>query len=135
MSLLVGHSKGNLVISDALHTLQREDRARSDEICAETRIVAFSARVKMPRACAKVTEVVGRWDLIGDFAMRREAPAEVVVPDAWHHTNTDYVGHVPVTKILKEVLEAETPAPAPQPREPSRSPGAGRSDSTSRRKR
>ena len=138
VALLVGHSKGNLVIADALHTLQREDRARSDEVCAETRIVAFSARVKMPRACARVTEVVGRWDLIGDFAMRREAPAEVVVPDAWHHTNTDYVGHVPVTKILKELLETETSEPsaaAPQPREPSRSPGAGRSDSTSRRKR
>jgi hypothetical protein len=29
-----------------------------------------------------------------------------VVPDAWHHTNTDLYGHLPVTKVLKEVLGA-----------------------------
>ncbi|MCE1234945.1 MAG: hypothetical protein LWW93_01175 [Hyphomicrobiales bacterium] len=109
IDLLVGHSKGNLVIADALHALQRADRARSDALGEEIRVVAFSARVKMPRAFTKVTEVIGRWDLIGDFAMRREAPPAVVVPDAWHHTNTDFVGHIPVTKVLKGILDEPTP--------------------------
>lgn len=116
VGLIVGHSKGNLVIADALHALQREDRARSDELCGKVRIVAFSARVKMPRACAHVTEVIGRWDRIGDFAMRREAPPSIVVPDAWHHTNTDFVGHLPVTKILKDLVgggAGEAPPSAP----------------------
>lgn len=119
IGLLVGHSKGNLVIADALHELQRTDRARSDDLCGRIRIVCFSARPKLPRACAHVTEVIGRYDLIGGFATRREAPPAIVVPDAWHHTNTALVGHLPVTKILKEILgEAEasaTSAPAAAP--------------------
>lgn len=100
---IVGHSKGNLAVADALHALQRDDRRRSDEIGETVRIVAVSARVKMPRSCRNVTEVVGRWDLICDFAMRREGPPAVVVPDAWHHTNTDLFGHLPVTAVLKEI--------------------------------
>lgn len=100
----ITHSKGNLVLCDALHALQRDDRARSDLLGDTVHIVAFSSRLRMPRGCRRVTEVVGRWDLIGDFATRRDAPPEVVVPNAWHHTNTDLYGHLPVTKVLREVL-------------------------------
>ena len=114
VATLVGHSKGNLVIADALHALQREDRARSEALCERLRIVCFSARVKMPRACTHVTEVIGRWDMVVDFAARREAPP-AVVPDAWHHTNTDLFGAIAVTKILKD-LWGEPAAPvAPAP--------------------
>ena len=101
---IIGHSKGNLVVADALYSLQREDRARSDAVGESVAIIQISARVKMPRSCRHVTEAIGRWDLIGDFAMRREAPAAVTVPDAWHHTNTDLYGHVPVTRVVKELL-------------------------------
>lgn len=107
IATIVAHSKGNLVVSDALHTLQRTDRARSDELGAKIHVVSISSRHTMPRSCRQVTEIVGRWDRIGDFAMRREAPPDVVVPDAWHHTNTDLFGHLPVTKVLKKVF-AET---------------------------
>lgn len=107
LDALVGHSKGNLVIADALHALQRTDRARSEALCAALRIVSISARVKMPRACAHVVEVIGTWDRIGDFAHRRKAPPAVEL-EAWHHTNTDFVGHVPVTKVVRDIL-----APAP----------------------
>ena len=102
--LMVAHSKGNLVVCDALHALQRDDRARSDRLGETLRIIAVAARPRMPRSCKHVTEVIGRWDLVGDFATRRDAPPAVVVPDAWHHTNTDLYGHLPVTKVLKEVL-------------------------------
>jgi hypothetical protein len=102
--LIVAHSKGNMVVGDALHALQREDRVRSDRIGESVHIVSISSRRSMPRSCRQVTEIVGRWDLIGDFATRRDAPADVVVPDAWHHTNTDLLGHLPVTRVLKEVL-------------------------------
>lgn len=105
IDLVVAHSKGNLVVSEALHALQRTDRARSDRLGESIHIVSVSSRIKMPRSCRQVTEVIGGWDRIGDFAMRREAPADVVVPDAWHHTNTDLYGHLPVTKVLKEILE------------------------------
>ncbi len=102
--LIVAHSKGNMVVGEALHALQREDRVRSDHIGETVHIVSISSRHQMPRSCRQVTEIVGRWDLIGSFATRRDAPPDVVVPDAWHHTNTDLVGHLPVTRVLKEVL-------------------------------
>ena len=104
ISRIVAHSKGTLVVSDALHALQRTDRQRSDTLGESVHIITVSSRIKMPRSCRQVTEIVGRWDRIGDFAMRREAPPDVVVPDAWHHTNTDLYGHLPVTKVLKDVL-------------------------------
>ena len=102
--LIVAHSKGNIVVGDALHALQRTDRVRSDRIGETVHIVSISSRLRMPRSCRQVTEIVGRWDLIGDFATRRDAPPDVVVPDAWHHTNTELYGHIPVTRVLKEVL-------------------------------
>lgn len=110
--LIVAHSKGNMVVCDALHALQRTDRVRSERIGATVHVVSISSRLRMPRSCRQVTEIVGRWDMIGDFAMRRDAPPDVVVPDAWHHTNTELYGHLPVTRVLKEVLEADA-APMP----------------------
>jgi hypothetical protein len=107
--LIVAHSKGNMVVGEALHALQREDRVRSDRIGETVHIVSISSRQQMPRACKQVTEIVGRWDLIGNFATRRDGPPDVVVPDAWHHTNTDLVGHLPVTSLMRDVLAAEAP--------------------------
>ncbi len=104
VDLIVAHSKGNLVVCDALHALQRDDRALSDRTGETVRVVSISSRLRMPRGCKRLTEIVGRWDLVGDFATRRDAPPDVVVPDAWHHTNTDLYGHLPVTRVLKEVL-------------------------------
>jgi hypothetical protein len=104
IDLIVAHSKGNLVVCDALHALQRDDRALSDRTGETVHVVSISSRLRMPRGCRKLTEIVGRWDLVGDFATRRDAPPDVVVPDAWHHTNTDLYGHLPVTKVLREVL-------------------------------
>lgn len=112
--LIVAHSKGNMVVGEALHALQREDRVRADHIGETVHIVSISSRLQMPRSCRQVTEIVGRWDLIGTFATRRDGPPDVVVPDAWHHTNTDLLGHLPVTKVLKEVLaHGEMPPQAP----------------------
>lgn len=102
--LIVAHSKGNMVVCDALHALQRQDRLRSEHIGETVHVVSIASRLRMPRSCRQVTEIVGRWDLIGDFATRRDSPPDVVVPDAWHHTNTDLYGHLPVTRVLKEVL-------------------------------
>ena len=110
--LIVAHSKGNMVVGEALHALQREDRVRSDRIGETVHIVSISSRLQMPRSCRQVTEIIGRWDLIGAFATRRDAPPDVVVPDAWHHTNTELLGHLPVTKVLKEVLGTGEPASA-----------------------
>lgn len=104
---IVAHSKGNLVVADALYALQRQDRARSDALGEKVHVVSISSRHTMPRSCRQVTEIVGRWDRIGDFAMRREAPPDVVVADAWHHTNTDLFGHLPVTKVMRDLFGGE----------------------------
>ena len=112
IDLIVAHSKGNMVVGEALHALQREDRPRADRIGETVHVVSISSRLQMPRCCRQVTEIVGRWDLIGTFATRRDAPPDVVVPDAWHHTNTELLGHLPVTRVLKEVLGNDGPTRA-----------------------
>lgn len=104
--LLVGHSKGNLVISEALYALVRRDAARAGVVADAVRIVTVSARIAMPPRCKDVIDVMGRLDWFGDFNSRRFIEADKVVPGAWHHTNTELPMHLPVTTVLREVLGA-----------------------------
>lgn len=104
--LLVGHSKGNLVISEALYALVRRDPARAGQVIDAARIVTVSARIAMPPRCKDVIDVMGGLDWFGDLNSRPFLDADKVVPGAWHHTNTELPMHVPVTAVLREVLGA-----------------------------
>lgn len=115
--LLVGHSKGNLVISEALYALEtREALAPVAERC---RIVTISAKIGMPGAFkGKVIDIMGQWDGFGALNSRPDIPADLVVPRAWHSTNPAFpfgMG-LPVTSTLKDALTLfDTPRP-PQKR-------------------
>jgi hypothetical protein len=102
--LLAGHSKGNLVISEALYALGEHDRTRMERLGGTTRIVTFSARIAMPPAFHDVIDVMGEWDWFGDLNSRPDIPPDVVVPKALHHTNTELAWHLPVTTTLKLAL-------------------------------
>lgn len=104
--LLVGHSKGNLVISEALFALKNRDRDRYAEVAGKVRIVTFGARIAMPPEIRSVIDVMGTDDRLGQFNSRHDIAVDVAVPGAGHHTNTRLPGHVPVTKVLKEILAA-----------------------------
>lgn len=102
--LLVGHSKGNLVLSAALHDLCKQDETRVANLAETMKIVTIGARIAMPPLFTDVVDVTGEWDWFGEINSRPFIHADRRIPHAWHHTNTDLGGHLPVTATLKEIL-------------------------------
>ena len=102
--LLVGHSKGNLVIAEALEILAGSDPARARALAARTHIVTISAKIFMPRPFLRVTDVMGGLDGFGLLNSRPSIPTDVPVAGAWHHTNTELPFHLPVERTLRSVL-------------------------------
>jgi hypothetical protein len=102
--LLIGHSKGNLVLSEALYGLAETDTARIAALAKTVRIVTISAVIAMPDAFRGIIDVMGAWDWFGGLNSRPDLRPECVVPQAWHHTNTELPAHLPVTSTLKSVL-------------------------------
>ncbi|NEI71447.1 hypothetical protein GR212_17855 [Rhizobium lusitanum] len=102
--LLAGHSKGNLVLSAALHNLWKQDEARVSELAKNTKIVTIGTRIAMPSVFTDVVDVMGEWDWFGEINSRPFIHADQRIPQAWHHTNTDLGGHLPVTTTLREIL-------------------------------
>lgn len=101
---LVGHSKGNLVLSEALYALRETDREGFASKAAEMRVVTFSARIAMPSQISRVIDVMGEFDSFGALNSRPDIPVDVSVPGAWHHTNTRLPFHLPVTKVLGDIV-------------------------------
>lgn len=102
--LMIGHSKGNLIISEALYGLQESDKARLKKVADGCRIVTLSARIAMPPVFKDVIDVMGEWDWFGEINSRAAITADEVVAKAWHHTNTELPNHLPVTDVLRRVL-------------------------------
>ncbi|WP_267549975.1 hypothetical protein [Rhizobium rhizogenes] len=102
--LLAGHSKGNLVISAALHELCKQDETRIEELARNMKIVTIGARIAMPPAFTDVVDVMGEWDWFGEINSRTFINADSRIPHAWHHTNTDLNGHLSVTSALRDIL-------------------------------
>ena len=101
--LLVGHSKGNLVISEALYALQEQDRLA--ELARRTAIVTISAKVGMPAAFAgRVVDVMGADDAFGMLNSRPDIETDLEVPGAGHSTNPEVEGGIDVTRVLRQIL-------------------------------
>jgi hypothetical protein len=107
-NLLVGHSKGNLVLSEALNGLVRPKPARAS-LAKIQRIVTLSAAIFMPGAFkhGQIIDVMGDWDVLGRLNSSPEVAIDRPIPHAGHHTNTKIFGHLPVRTVL-ESLMAET---------------------------
>ena len=103
LDLLTGHSKGNLVLSEALYALARYD-GPDLPIAPDTRIVTVSAVIAMPPVFTDIVDVMGQWDWFGALNSRAGIPVDVSVPQAWHHTNTELPYHLPVTETFKTLL-------------------------------
>lgn len=107
-SLLVGHSKGNLVISEALYALRTIAPERFESIAEAVEIVTYGARIAMPTEINRVIDVMGDLDSFGALNSRPDIAVDVLIPNAWHHTNTELPWHVPVTKTLRSILEPQS---------------------------
>jgi hypothetical protein len=89
-SLLVGHSKGNLVLSEALYAITAAEGALARALAEKLRIVTISAKIGMPPHFRNVLDVMGGWDWFGALNSRPDIDADYTVPHAWHSTNRDF---------------------------------------------
>jgi hypothetical protein len=112
LCLLVGHSKGNLLISAALnHMCQAlRDGAGGVEGLAfrHLAVVTFGAVVDLPNDLIlekNQHQFLGTLDVLGLMNSRRSAagdmPAKYRVPGEWHSLNTKMPGHMDVKKCLE----------------------------------
>ena len=107
-NLLVGHSKGNLVLSEALNGLVHPERAKAS-LAKVQRIVTLGAAIFMPPVFkqGQIIDVMGDWDLFGRLNSSPEVAIDVPVPHAGHHTNTKIFGDLPVRTVIENLM-AET---------------------------
>jgi hypothetical protein len=114
--LLVGHSKGNLVLSEALYAIADERPDVLDDVAAHSRIITISAKVGMPPVFTDVVDVMGQWDWFGALNSRPDIRADFVVPHAWHSTNPEFpmgMG-IDVTQTIQRVMADFEPVFSPR---------------------
>ncbi len=95
--LLTGHSKGNLVISEALYALRDEHQ---DDALGDLAIVTISAAIAMPPRYRNIIDVMGDVDWFGAMNSNIDISVEYRPRNAWHHTNTELNWHLPVREVL-----------------------------------
>lgn len=101
---LIGHSKGNLVISEALYALKNHHKERLDALSKQCRIITLGAKIRMPDGF-RVTDILGNYDLLGRLNSRLDIGTDIALPGKGHSTNPD-VGPlgIDVTELLGELL-------------------------------
>ncbi|MDB5791220.1 MAG: hypothetical protein JWQ80_1244 [Massilia sp.] len=92
-----GHSKGNLVIAEALYALRD---AHADEHLGETAIVTISAAIAMPPRYRNIIDVMGEADWFGAMNSNFGIGVEYRLKDAGQHTNTELRWHLPVREVM-----------------------------------
>ena len=112
IGLLVGHSKGNLVISEALYGMKNSQPAHFRHLAPQLLVVTVSARIAMPPQCGRIIDVMGQLDGFGALNSRPDLGTEVRVPLAAHHTNTQLPFRLPVTATLRGVPGIGSLAPS-----------------------
>jgi hypothetical protein len=101
--LLTGHSKGNLVLSEALYELDEGAARHIGPTNPDPWIVTLSAAVAMPRQYKKIVDVIGSIDGFGALNSTPGISIEKRWPMSWHHTNAELAFHLPVTKVFQEL--------------------------------
>lgn len=111
LSVLCGHSKGNLILAEALEKIVRNSPEDAERLQAQSHIITLSAVIKMPDGFKKITDVLGSADPLGYMNSRRSIAIEKLLRGVGHHTNTEFPDIVPrpldVTATLKDILYTE----------------------------
>lgn len=97
--LVVGHSKGNYSIENALEGWLAAARATGGAVNADLRIVTLGAVVRFPEAFRAVSQVIGAQDLFG-MINSRPLVAHTLFPGAWHSLNPALPGAMSVPDAL-----------------------------------
>lgn len=100
LRLLVGHSKGNLSLENALEGLVAARHERSEPVPADLCIVTLGAVTQFPPEFANVHQFIGTVDFFGMLNSRPLVPRQWM-PHEWHSLNTALPGHLPVHEALR----------------------------------
>lgn len=103
LRLLLGHSKGSLIINYVLERLVSEKAGHDHgHACLEKlQVVTLGTVSDLPGTCRK-RQFIGDLDWFGGMNSRTGV-MRTLVPNAWHHTNTKLLYHLAVEEVLKEV--------------------------------
>ncbi|MBF0164639.1 MAG: hypothetical protein HQM01_09115 [Magnetococcales bacterium] len=98
LRLLLGHSKGSLMIAYALAHASMDGHACFKNV----QVVTLGAVADIPGTCVMKRQFIGGLDWFGGMNSRMGVPY-TLIPNAWHHTNTKLAYHLSVEEVLKEV--------------------------------
>ncbi len=102
LELLVGHSKGSLLIDFALGRFVDEFQGDDEDLFEHLKIVTLGAVVSPPEQFTKVRQIIGALDWFGSMNSNRSIlPLAEKVPGAWHHLNPQFSFHLDVSKALR----------------------------------
>jgi hypothetical protein len=106
LSLLAGHSKGNLLVSFVLGHMVDELGGDYHPFFDELSVLTLGAVVDLPQEFKQRHQFLGQLDLLGKINSRADVPHEIV-PGAGHHLNPG----IPYFMRVADVL-ARVPRPA-----------------------
>ena len=102
ITLLVGHSKGNLSIENALEGVLSAPHAADAPVNRDICIVTLGAVIDFPSEFRNVHQFLGDVDALGLVNSRPCVPFERV-PQTWHSLNEVLPGHMTVSDVLRKV--------------------------------
>lgn len=108
LRLLVGHSKGNYSIENALRGWLAAKGRKADVSPATLCVVTLGAVIRFDAAFRNVHQFIGSVDALG-YANSRPGLDAAQLPGRWHSLNTKLAGAISVREALEEV---ELPSPA-----------------------
>ena len=99
IKLLVGHSKGNYSIENALEGWLSASEKTSSSIPFDLCVVTLGAVIRFPEEFTNVHQFIGQEDFFGMLNSRPLLDCTLVA-GAWHTLNTLIPGHLPVNEAL-----------------------------------
>lgn len=102
LDLLVGHSKGNLMIETVLRTFVDQLDGDPHPLFERLPIVTLGAVVGMPSEFPHVHQLIGELDWFGGMNSSLQLPHRMV-PNAWHHLNRCLPYHLDVGAALRDI--------------------------------
>ncbi len=107
LRLLVGHSKGCLMIDHALesHADALRRQGRESPLFERLHLVTFGAVCDLPPVYRHRHQFLGALDSFGGLNSRLDLPFQRL-PGAWHHLNRRWPAHVDVAACLRRELPA-----------------------------
>lgn len=100
IKLLIGHSKGNYIIENALEGLVSLNALEKYDIPEDLHVVTLGAVIRFPEEFSKVNQFIGDKDYFGMLNSRTKLD-QYLVPGSWHSLNTRLPGHLAVEEALE----------------------------------